>query len=359
MGKKLTYIEMNGRVEKLTAGLKGLFRAHGYLRYRMEKFESYDVYLRHRDYVSADSIVTLTDTGGRLTALKPDVTLSVLNNLPPQSTERKYYYDERVFRRDKAGEYRELRQVGTEYIGGSGAYPICEATLLALKGLMLLGGESVLSIGNLDAVNELLAMQGLTREDEARALSFIENKAFHELRELVSGESAERLLELVSIEGEPVEAAKKLRRATAGTRAESAADETEVLLGVIEGAGLTERVRLDMSLTGDVRYYSGIVMRGYMRGAAGAVLKGGSYDNMLRRMGRSERAIGFAFDLGAIAQTIAEDDAADVAVEYLDEPPGVVAAAVEKFVSEGLRTRAVKLGSKIEAKRVVRAKDVL
>ena len=53
--------------------LMDLYRRCGYTRYRMSKFEEYDLYSRNREFLPSDQIITFTDTDGRLMALKPDV----------------------------------------------------------------------------------------------------------------------------------------------------------------------------------------------------------------------------------------------------------------------------------------------
>jgi ATP phosphoribosyltransferase regulatory subunit len=44
-------------------------------------------------------------------------------------------------------------------------------------------------------------------------------------------------------------------------------------------------------------YYSGIVMRGFIRGLSKSILSGGQYDNLLHKMGKKNSAIGFALYL--------------------------------------------------------------
>jgi ATP phosphoribosyltransferase regulatory subunit len=43
-----------------------------------------------------------------------------------------------------------------------------------------------------------------------------------------------------------------------------------------------------------MRYYNGIVFQGYVPGVPSCVLSGGSYDRLLKRMGKKGRGIGFA-----------------------------------------------------------------
>ena len=60
--------------------LRSLYSKYGYKQYKMRKFEEYDLYVRNKDFLISDSVITFTDTNGKLMALKPDVTLSIIKN---------------------------------------------------------------------------------------------------------------------------------------------------------------------------------------------------------------------------------------------------------------------------------------
>lgn len=60
--------------------LRSLYSKYGYKQYKMRKFEEYDLYVRNKDFLISDSVITFTDTNGKLMALKPDVTLSIVKN---------------------------------------------------------------------------------------------------------------------------------------------------------------------------------------------------------------------------------------------------------------------------------------
>ena len=49
-----------------------------------------------------------------------------------------------------------------------------------------------------------------------------------------------------------------------------------------------------------MRYYSGIVFRGFLQGLAAGVLSGGQYDGMAEKMGKKCGAIGFAIYLNEL-----------------------------------------------------------
>ncbi|NLD83159.1 MAG: hypothetical protein GX637_03260, partial [Clostridiales bacterium] len=76
--------------------LRELYAAYGYRPYKMSKFEPYDLYVQNRSFVTGDHILTFTDTDGRLMALKPDVTISIIKNY--RGGQQKICYHENVYR---------------------------------------------------------------------------------------------------------------------------------------------------------------------------------------------------------------------------------------------------------------------
>ena len=66
--------------ERAVFALRSLYSRYGYSYYKMSKFEEYDLYVRNKDFLVSDSVITFTDTNGRLMALKPDVTLSIIRH---------------------------------------------------------------------------------------------------------------------------------------------------------------------------------------------------------------------------------------------------------------------------------------
>ena len=83
--------------EEVVLRLRELYRRYGYLPYKMSKFEEYDLYVRNKSFLVSDNILTFTDIDGKLMALKPDVTLSIVKNSRdiPGHVQR-LYYDENV-----------------------------------------------------------------------------------------------------------------------------------------------------------------------------------------------------------------------------------------------------------------------
>jgi ATP phosphoribosyltransferase regulatory subunit len=59
---------------------------------------------------------------------------------------------------------------------------------------------------------------------------------------------------------------------------------------------------LDLSLVGDMEYYNGLILQGYLAGLPRALLKGGRYDRLAEQFRKGARAIGFALYLDELAR---------------------------------------------------------
>ena len=81
--------------EKACLQLRGLYEQYGYKKYKMGKFEEYSLYAENKDFLGSDKVITFTDPDGRLLALKPDVTLSIIKNTnaTSESNEKLYYLE--------------------------------------------------------------------------------------------------------------------------------------------------------------------------------------------------------------------------------------------------------------------------
>ena len=82
--------------DTVTTSLGKLYRKFGYSRYKMSKFEEYDTYVENKDFLISDRVITFTDVNGKLLAMKPDVTISIIKNTDDSdSLVHKMYYKDR------------------------------------------------------------------------------------------------------------------------------------------------------------------------------------------------------------------------------------------------------------------------
>ena len=65
-------------------------------------------------------------------------------------------------------------------------------------------------------------------------------------------------------------------------------------------------MQFDLSMVQPLDYYTGVVFRGFARGAAAQVLSGGRYDALVGRYGKPRPACGFAVDVEGLADCLPE-----------------------------------------------------
>ncbi len=295
--------------EQAVFALRRLYQRYGYTPYKMSQFEEYDLYVRNKDFLISDRIITFSGEGGKLMALKPDVSLSIVKNAPETpGVVQKVYYSENVYR-----DYREIMQAGLECVGDLTRYDIAEVVLLAVKSLALLGGRYVLDISHMGLLVAVLERCGFDEEKKKQAMGCLRRKNTHDLKALCGeNHGAWECLRALSACRGGAEALDALRPYLTAPSEQQAVGELEVLLGILKASGYEAQVRLDFSVSNDLGYYSGVVFRGYLEGIPESILSGGQYDKLPRKMGRKSKAIGFAVYADLLQELYREENPFDV-----------------------------------------------
>lgn len=304
------------RDERVTLELRALYEQCGYELFRMGSFEEYDLYMQNKSFLNAEDIITFTAADGRLMALKPDVTLSIVKNTRQDET-RRIYYNERVFRRSRqTGEYREISQMGLEFIGGDRRQAEAEILLMAAQSLGVIG-EGVLDLSHMEFIEAALT-PFCCEEQRNEALEAIRNKSPHAMIGVchtagLAADATDRLAALCALSGPFAEAMIKVRSLfEADGKAQKSLDELDGLYNQLVSTGSEVKLRLDFSIVNDADYYNGLIFQGYISGIPKPVLVGGRYDNLLRRFQKEQGAVGYALYLDAIGRAD-RLDAEDVA----------------------------------------------
>ena len=287
--------------ERISLLLRGLYEQYGYAQYKMSKFEEYDLYVSNKDFLISDSVITFTDTNGKLMALKPDMTLSIVKNTKDAAgTLSKVYYDENVYRVSKGTHsFKEIKQVGLECIGDVDAYSLYEVLMLAAESLQSISNECVLDISHLGILSGVLESLGVSENVQNDILRCMGEKNPHELTAIckanaIPEEDVDLLKALISLYGTPKEVLHKLTNLLNGKIDGALLDNFTEILEAFQGSPLQSMLRIDFSVVSDMHYYNGIVFKGFVKGIPDSVLSGGQYDKLLQKMNRKSGAIGFA-----------------------------------------------------------------
>ena len=291
--------------EKAIFNLRSLYRRFGYTRFKMSKFEEYDLYVRNKDFLISDGIITFTDTNGRLLALKPDVTLSIIKNAKDvKGAVEKLYYNENVYRiSSDSHSFKEINQTGLECIGDISLYDICEVLYLAVKSLESIDENYMLDIAHAGLLSALIGACNLTDNVKKTVFESIRNKSIDEISSLFQNEIIDKFsYDIISKLISTYKTCYEALSAFGGINEEIDAQLSEfsaICTSLID-LGLTDKVRIDFSMVSDTSYYSGIVFKGYISGIFTSVLSGGQYDKLMKKMGKSSGAVGFAVYLDAL-----------------------------------------------------------
>ena len=336
------------REERAIFDLRELYEQCGYRKYKMSKFEEYDLYLANKRFLPGGQVVTFTDPNGRLMALKPDVTLSIAKNVPTVPTEpEKVYYNENVYRTPRGGdEFKEIMQVGLECIGSVDLYSEYEVVSLACRSLQKLSDENVMVLSHMGFVAGLMDGCALSETLSEKLLRCIGHKNAHEVARLctaagVDEENAKKLVSLTTLCGELKDTIENAEKIAVNDKMRAALDELRALAQALTDEERAA-VRLDFSVVNDLAYYNGLIFQGFIGGVPTAILSGGRYDNLMEKLGKRCQAIGFAVYLDELERCDDEEPDYDVDVLLLyDEGADVqkLTGAVKMLSQNGQRVR--------------------
>lgn len=346
-------IELNSmrKEDEVSLVLGNLFESYGYKKYLMSRFEEYSLYMENKDFLISDKIITFTDAGGKLMALKPDVTLSIVKNAKAEKGVRKLYYIENVYRPARnLPEFRESEQIGLEAIGDIDGYTVYEVTRLALNALAAVDKDFILDISHVGFVSALIEGLELDYEANEEIYGYVTGKNLHGLKAAsarlgISEEAFSALETLTSVSGTLSDGIEKARKAVMNEGMRIALDELATLDKALRSTEYYDNVRLDFSFVNDTGYYNGIIFTGFTPAVPRPVLSGGRYDKLMKKFAKDAGAIGFAVYVDEIVSYYsrkAEFDQ-DVFVEYAcGADIAAVAAVADKLRAEG---KSVSVGS--------------
>jgi ATP phosphoribosyltransferase len=289
--------------ERAELQLRVLYEGAGFRKYHMGRFEEYSLYQDNRRFLGEEPVVTFTDLDGRLLALRPDVTISIAKNAQPGPGEcLRYYYAEKVYRPSLESQgFREISQMGLEYIGAVSRADCAQAASLALQSLALTGADYVLELSHMGFVTGLLDAVGAPEAVRPRLLECLRQKNAHELQRAaaaagLSRQGIDALRRLPALAGEWEQVLSAADTLALNASMGDALGELRGVCEALEAEGRTDRLKLDLSLVNDIDYYNGLVLQGYLAGFRGRCSRADG-TTCWRKFTPGAEAIGFALYL--------------------------------------------------------------
>lgn len=339
--------------ERITATVRKVFSAHGYLPVETPLIEERDLLLLGGRV--QDSPFQLFDSDGSLLMARPDLTLPIARlvaaRMGADDLPVRLRYAAPVVREESSlkGQPRQFTQLGVEYFGeGAGVAAEVEVAGLLAETLEALEVPAWrLVLGSVVPLTALLDCCVAQDELRGRILSFVHQSDFVSLDEVVAAAGlpenvARAICGVPRVAGGPeaidrIDALLQEAGVPSGRRGTSELREFVSALSPLARSG---RLRLDFSVIGSFDYYTGIILKCYAEGITAAIASGGRYDALLENLGRpGVAACGFALSLDRLQEILGEQGESGVVSSdlRLGERPLRVAVPKGSLFSESVR----------------------
>lgn len=345
--------------------LAALFKSFGYSEVVTPGIEFYDLFSGSSRHFRQERMYKLTDSKGRLIAIRPDSTIPIARLASTRLAEAvlplRLFYNQAVYENNALlkGRSDEIFQSGIELIGGEDTERAdYEVMCLALEALRGFDADNFrFEIGDIGYFKELVSK---LEADEATR---------EEIRLLISAKNYPALNDILDEVGPaPVAAAlKALPRLFGGAEVFDKAaalftdDRIDAILlhlrevySKLSELGYGGKISVDLGIVSHVDYYTGIVFKGYLSGVGQSVLKGGRYDGLLGEFGRPCPAVGFGVNCDDAANYLRKNDLApaisapDCIIFAESGSPADAVAFAKSLVADG-KTAEIGLHSSLEA----------
>ncbi len=288
------------------------------------------------DRFELDRLFKLSDCDGSLLVLRPDMTMPISRVVATKFAPGRYKlcYLGSTYRLTRRSGLREFTQAGVEYMGASGTACDAEAVALAIESLLSCGlDDFIIDIGHVGFFGGILKQLGLDGDKRRELTALVERKdvigeSLFAAREGLTSESMSLLTGLPMLFGDG-SVLKKARSMCLNDEMNASLDELDALNSALVKAGYGDRISYDLSLVGEMSYYSGLVFKGLCEGAGSSVLSGGRYDRLCDAFGRSVPSVGFAVAVDRLVDLLPSDDKEsrpDEVVGCDGAPEGIAAA---------------------------------
>ncbi len=294
-----------GKKLALENRLKKTLHLFGYHDIQTPTFEYFDVFRKEIGTIPSKDLYKFFDKEGNTLVLRPDITPSIARVAATLFGEEdlpiRLCYTGNTFinHSNNQGRLREVTQMGAELIGDDSVEADAEMLAMVIESMQAIGlKEFQLSVGHLGFFQSLIEDAALDEEARERVIELINNRNYFGVEEyldsiMVKRSSKEAFAALGNLVG-GVEVLAKAKNIAPNSSGIMAVKRLEKIYDILALYGVEKFVTFDLSMTGNYGYYTGIIFRGYTFGTGDAVVKGGRYDHLLEKFGKTSASIGFA-----------------------------------------------------------------
>ena len=294
------------RIERLRRAILDLFAGAGYELVMPPLLEYMDSLLTGTGHdLDVRTFKVVDQISGRMMGLRADITPQVARidaHLLNRKGVTRLCYCGSVLHTRPAGPAatREPMQIGAEVYGHAGVQADLEVQRLLCRALALAHVKKVrMDIGHVAIFRAIVHAAATGPELEAELFEALQKKDLPALRGLTRGLDAKTRAALLL-----------LPELYGGAEVLALAEKKLPAIAALKGALVTLRAlakacpvpaSFDLAELRGYHYHSGVVFDAYCEGVAGAVARGGRYDEVGKAFGRARPATGFSIDLRSLA----------------------------------------------------------
>lgn len=292
--------------------LRYYMQSCGFSRIETPLFEYYELFSEEISPIDDENIIKTIDRDGRVVVLRPDMTIPtarvVATKLKGEQKPLKLFYIGNVYRAGKKnrGAARELCQIGAEIYGGVGKWPDIEIISMAKECFNEAKvSDYKIDIGHVGIIKGIFKELNIPEKEKSSIMALISEKNLVELEKEVSMlDINERYMDIICklprFFGSPEDIFKGIDEIIINNTVKESVDYLFEIYEKSKKMGLASNLIIDAGMTGNMKYYTGLIFKAYVRGASSAVISGGRYDDLLGKLGSSCPAAGFAVDMDSM-----------------------------------------------------------
>ncbi len=282
------------RRRELTRVLEDCFSSFGFVPIDTPVLEYTEVLLGKGGGETDKQVYRFTDHGSRDVAMRFDLTVPFARYMALHRPELylpfKRYHIGKVFRGENTqrGRYREFTQCDFDIVGTTADSADLEIILMIAAAFQALQVPGItVHVSHRGVFNRFLAHHNVigVTEDVLRAVDKLRKVGEEETRRtlttLTGSDVAEGVLRFIGAGGTAVEIISTMEELAGGPDKDT--QRLRTITAATAELGLTDKVRLDPSITRGLDYYTGIVFETFLDGAEsiGSVCSGGRYDDLV------------------------------------------------------------------------------
>ena len=293
----------------------------GFYRVETPLFEHYELFSEGISPIDDENIIKTIDSDGKVVVLRPDMTIPtarvVATKLKDQLKPLKLFYTGNVYRTDRKnrGAAGELCQIGAEIYGCKGKWPDIEIISMAKECFEEASVKNYkIDIGHVGIIKGIFEELNIPEEKKSDIIALISKKNLVELEnEVLTLDISEKYMDIICklprFFGSPEDVFNEIDEIIINNTVKESSDYLYEIYEKCKEMGLASKLIIDAGMTGNMKYYTGLIFKAYAQGASKVVISGGRYDDLLGKLGTNCPAAGFAVDIDSMIKAEALEGA--------------------------------------------------